>query len=516
VAGTKWHDFERLRKQQSSRRRLLVHYMRHPVVVWLFAVGVANGVAAGTWAAGGAGAAVGAVAGALFGAWLAHSPTLKRHWYEVCYWSHCAIAYSTVALALVARFDVFWPCATTWSMLALDKVAQCASTRQMYVDLQQSRCILDKHGKPSKLCLVLRAKKPTRLAASRWVYLSVSHMCGLQDEAWVERRISRAWHPLSLAAQSESQIELLIDVHSAPKGKSWSQQLFAHVAELQRDTHASARASTDDLFARPLQVKVRGPFGSAFARCFDMMERVDSVDAARYDIVVLFGSGIGLPSALSALHEFVRRRQEGWEVPRFVWFLWQCRSYEDLQLCWDSLHRLVYSAKGLSAAGASEGLPGGMLAPLDFQKHKARNGGQEWTENARMLEWLGVTLFVSSWAREKQTEKDCRAALEADNPLLRNRTDDVAAERVHRWLCHKQRLRAGYHDLDRLLVELDGLDHEVKPHQVRERRLCVSLCGSEKAFLQTKSHLERAKEQIRKKERHRVMSFQELAADYHG
>ena len=108
-----------------------------------------------------------------------------------------------------------------------------------------------------------------------------------------------------------------------------------------------------------------------------MVRRPDQVDAPKHDIVVLFGSGIGLPSALSALHEFVRRRRAGMLVPRFVWFLWQCRNTEELQLCWDVLHRLVYGAKGLCDErgwhAERQGLTRNQRVPLDYGKHMKRN-----------------------------------------------------------------------------------------------------------------------------------------------
>jgi len=44
------------------------------------------------------------------------------------------------------------------------------------------------------------------------------------------------------------------------------------------------------------------------------------------------------------------------------------------------------------------------------------------------------------------------------------------------------------------------------------RRLCVSLCGSQRALLHTKEHMATAKEQLRGGAH---VSF-ELAADYHG
>ena len=84
-----------------------------------------------------------------------------------------------------------------------------------------------------------------------------------------------------------------------------------------------------------------------------------------------------------------------------------------------------------------------------------------------------------------------------------------AAERVHRWLC--TRLRAGYHELSTLLGELDALDHEYVPHQTEPRRLCISLCGSQRALLQTKQHMAKAKAALRGG----ADVSCELAADYH-
>jgi hypothetical protein len=104
-------------------------------------------------------------------------------------------------------------------------------------------------------------------------------------------------------------------------------------------------------------------------------------------------------------------------------------------------------------------------------------------------------------------EAEGRAALQADNPL---ESTDPAAGRVHAWLCNQ--LRAGYHDLATLLGELDRLDHKYSPHQPEPRRLCVSLCGSQRAMLQTRAHMAKA----RKKLRGSTEVSYELAADYHG
>ena len=519
--------------------------------------------------------------GCFLGARLATAPTIRLHWYEFCYWLHKLVAWATVLLALIARFDVFWPCAVTWLVFALDKWAQSRSTHLMYIDTLESRCILDRAGKPSKLRLVLNIRNADSSfkhhAASRWIQLSVPNMHS-SATGTLTKAVGRAWHPLSLAAQSDSKVELLIDVHGRLRGRSsWSEQLFAHVASLQ--DNAVRVTMSRALFARPLQVHVRGPFGSAFSRCFEMKHRADQVDCAKHDIVVVFGSGIGLPSALSALHEFVQRRRAGLLVPRFVWFMWQCRTAEELQLCWDSLHRIIYGAKGLCDEQAymneKQGTQRGSKVPLDFSKHKKRtplfrggdkvrliggevehvasgvrvprvdggtvttaveltlpafdslrretpevvsllhghdevrfeNRGVAWDESSRMLEWLGVTIHVSSWKRSAQQEAQGRAAIARDNPL---ETDDAAAGRVHRWLCRQ--VHAGYHELSKLLEELDALDHTYSPHQAEPRRLCVSLCGSQRAMVQTKEHMRKARATLRGQTE---VSY-ELAADYHG
>ena len=596
VAGTSWQSFEAVVRAQTGLARLLICHVRNPVVIWLWFVGVAIGLAGGTWAGGKIGALVGTIIGAVGGVALATSPTIRLHWYEFVYWLHRAVAYMTIVLALIARFDIFWPCAATWLLFALDKLVQARKTQTLFIDALQSRCIEDSRGQPSKLRLVLRVRNTggsafTRHAASRWVYLSVPEMFSSASSR-LTHVVGRAWHPLSLAAQSDSKIELLIDVHPRLSGRlSWSEQLFAHVSRLQEsavDTTAS-RAT----YAAPLQVRVRGPFGSAFARCFEMVRRPDQPDAPRHNIVVLFGSGIGLPSALSALHEFVRRRRAGVAVPRFVWFLWQCRSTEELKLCWDSLHRIIYGAKGMCDEHAwkmeQQALVRGQRIPLDYGRHQKRNArfrpgdavrfegsqavhvksghsvsrsdtgcthepavfvlpsnlrarvGEEITigggtfcnvglpwdtvmpsspshppeqallppteELPPMLDWLGVTLHVSSWKRDAQQEAEGRATLLCDNPL---QVEDPTAERVHRWL--HSRLRAGYHDLSTLLGELDNLDHEYVPHQAEPRRLCVSMCGSQRALLQTRRHVAEAKGKLRGRA---DLSF-ELAADYHG
>jgi hypothetical protein len=180
MAGTTWHSFDASVRAQVGLARQVLQHVRHPVIVWLWLVGVALGLAIGTWAAAETGAAIGGALGAAFGAWLGWSPTIKLHWYEFCYWLHRGIAYITILVALIARFDVFWPCAATWLLFALDKLAQARATQSLFIDALESRCINDPHGRPSKLRLVLNVRNTdssafTHRAASRWVKLSHPH-----------------------------------------------------------------------------------------------------------------------------------------------------------------------------------------------------------------------------------------------------------------------------------------------------------------------------------------------------
>lgn len=145
---------------------------------------------------------------------------------------------------------------------------------------------------------------------------------------------------------------------------------------------------------------MRGPFGSAFSRCFEMVPRPQQISAPRFHCVVLIGTGVGLPSALSALREYCRRRMAGVLVPPFVWFLWQCRNAEDLSLAWDSLHRLIFQSSGLCTEEEdslrSMGREATRDAGLSYRRHEQRFG-EPWTEASAMLDWLGLTLYVSRW-----------------------------------------------------------------------------------------------------------------------
>jgi hypothetical protein len=104
-----------------------------PAIGWVVLSGAACGTTSGVLLAfysagfsgrfGVAGGLIGAALGGIGGAALSTSQAVRVHWFEVCYWSHVLVAYGTVPLALLARFDVFWPCIPCWGMLALDQTS---------------------------------------------------------------------------------------------------------------------------------------------------------------------------------------------------------------------------------------------------------------------------------------------------------------------------------------------------------------------------------------------------------
>lgn len=271
-------------------------------------------------------------------------------------------------------------------------------------------------------------------------------------------------------------------------------------------------------------IQICGPFGSSFSRCFNMHRQRGQHERSAYDIVILYGSGLGVPSALAALSEYFERRRDGTQVPQFVHFLWQARFPQDLLLCWDSLHRLIFEAGGLwsKELWAAQRQTSSRGIPLDRREHRRRNHGTEWSAESELLEWLGVALHVSQMDKQQpkagaatpdeRTTAELysgREGFERDNPLA------GVDERVHQWLVHPDRLRSGYHRLGEQVVRLVAQYYEVNP-QAKPPKICVSMCGSHKMLEKTREHLKRAQSAIRDELGIKVRIACELAVDSQG
>ena len=115
---------------------------------------------------------------------------------------------------------------------------------------------------------------------------------------------------------------------------TWTENLYKHILRMNGGKGRGDHLPTEQLYAANEKrrdasvVNVSGPFGSSFSRCFAHEEYQSS-----YDIIILLTAGLGLPSALSALREFIEtKRSSPDRVPPYVWFCWQCRHEEDLQI----------------------------------------------------------------------------------------------------------------------------------------------------------------------------------------
>ena len=125
------------------RASVNAHWHIAPVMLWLELSFAMIGTSIGVYTTQRtAGAVLGAVIGSVAGYALTTTEALKQHWYEFCYWSHMLVAYTTVTIALIARFDVFWPCLVCWGLLGVDRcVLMRLSLRTMYIQAGDSRVV---------------------------------------------------------------------------------------------------------------------------------------------------------------------------------------------------------------------------------------------------------------------------------------------------------------------------------------------------------------------------------------
>lgn len=69
----------------------------------------------------------------------------------------------------------------------------------------------------------------------------------------------------------------------------------------------------------------------------------------------------------------------------------------------------------------------GRPAPLDFDLHAARDGGNRWSASSKTLEWLGVVVSVSGWRQDRPSEESLREMLGIDLEAETEGDADVAA-----------------------------------------------------------------------------------------
>jgi hypothetical protein len=332
---------------------------------------------------------------------------LRQNWYEFVYYGHHLVAHASFVLVMICRFEVFFPSVLPWGLYYLDTIREMllntytttAIVRPTMQDLTDSEAVrsstvhTDGKGRPTLVTLLMDKPLGFKPGAGQVVYIKVPEISRIQ------------WHPFSLSSGSlDNHLELQIGVvsHSPDQWKEGSEKNTEETLPLKGLESAGAAAIKpripedewkmvhrptftyqlqqlvrqritemaflDDPEAQsdqvqPLRILLRGPYGSAFTRCFN----------PDYTGCVVIGAGTGLTAALSVLREIIQRRKKGDAVPQYVWFVWSCRTTDDLLWAWTTLLELLLNA-----------VMDGVLRP-----------GPHWTTKSNMLDWLGITIYVT-------------------------------------------------------------------------------------------------------------------------
>ena len=284
---------------------------------------------------------------------------IRAYWFEIAFYSHILMAYGILILALIARFEVFWPMLLSWSIYFFDRIRETLwrpqrmqlTEKQIYCRKGETPNSIHLHWRflPSTNCRLSSASPKFAVSAGQWVYVLIPE-------------IDWNWHPFSVSSETtDNELELHIGIRKPAKTGSsgsvkhptWTYKLLKLLEK------ENVRNGT-------LEIKgyVRGPYGSTFNSCYD----------PKFGGAVVIGAGTGITAAESVLRETLRRRREVSKtaVPEKFWFVWSCRCTNDLTWCFDRLVKLLVKA-----------CEDGVLEPSTL------------SNSVRTWDWLGITIYVS-------------------------------------------------------------------------------------------------------------------------
>lgn len=310
---------------------------------------------------------------------------VQGYWFEICFWPHIFVGLASITLALISRFDVFYPVISTWGIYILDGIREVLF-RTYHCDLvvHKSSVHLDptRDNKPTTMSMYFTL--PTRSALrggcfgramyqgeAQWLWLKIPSVSRLE------------WHPFSIASATGNDfLELQVGIRdggpvsktakdnwiktedpsgmrpakwSQQYGKTWTYKVYEQIMKE----------------SKTIPCLVRGPYGSPFRLCFK----------PRFRAAIIIGAGTGLSAVESMMRAMIIRRKQGKSTPDYVWFVWTTRRVDDLLWCWDALNNNLIHA-------CSEGL-------IDK--------GENWSPASAMLGFMGVNMFVT---RAEQSQMD--------------------------------------------------------------------------------------------------------------
>mmetsp|Transcript_1279 Transcript_1279/g.1715 ORF Transcript_1279/g.1715 Transcript_1279/m.1715 type:complete len:1055 (+) Transcript_1279:212-3376(+) len=428
---------------------------------------------------------------------------LKKYWYEIWFYGHHLIAHVSVVLALIARFEVFFPTLGTWSLYYLDKMREVyfktAKTeiviRPVFVsgeenpdDASSTTIHLDDKNIPNSVRLLIEVPPGFKVNAGQWIYIKVPEISNIQ------------WHPFSLASASrDSFVELHIGIRGRKdqwskskdaddpwrmtKDPTWTYKLYRAIRKRVITMASIEDPERQSQGIAPLYCKIRGPYGSTFTKCFD----------PHYYGSVIIGAGTGLTAAESVLRELFWRKRQKQRVPKYAWFIWSCQRVDDLLWAWQSLHKLLFGA-----------VKDGILRP-----------GKKWSEESLMMDWLGIYFYVSRADKERLNNfREKNFAIDSDDEeddmetgstirrkgksggntkksketlkrmgikdlVSDTQKDELLARKIHTWMGNKRRLFLGSMDDPEYHVEKlfawSRLFVDVKAG--KHKRLASCFCG---------------------------------------
>ena len=321
---------------------------------------------------------------------------LRVYWFEFAFYSHLVVAYGILILALIARFDVFWPMLLSWTFYFIDRLRETFWRPKRIVLSYEDRAIYSRpNGPPTSMHLVwnlrpcedcnCKAGAPRfPVDAGQWVYILIP-------------AIDWNWHPFSISSErTDSKIELHIGVRTTNGPEDWTQQGLRYEQQDPTWTYKLLKLVQDHKPQDELTGFVRGPYGTTFGSCYN----------PKFGGAIVIGAGTGITAAESVLRENIRRRKihGASSVPRRFWFVWSCRSASDISWFFDRVLELLVTA-----------CEDDVLNPNTIQT------------NVDKLDWLGVTIYVTRATDEglQKFRSYCRAELDRQDP---GNTDDPDRE----------------------------------------------------------------------------------------
>jgi NAD(P)H-flavin reductase len=286
-----------------------------------------------------------------------------------------------------SRFGIFFPVLISWGVYFIDKGREFVfhtygvtmASRQSFN--RSNRCVACRGWRVVSLCVLLaRSGYPTayrihfekpkalKVTAGQWMYLLVP-------------AIDQVWHPFSICSSSgDDKLSFHIGIRTTgDPAEQWSatRTVGGRSWSLQPETWTYRLFKRLDVSHPYLKAYVRGPYGAAFTSCFNPLNAG----------VMVIGAGTGLTAAESVVREILFRKANGTPVPLRLWFVWSCRTVDDLFWCWQSMIELL-------------------LAAFDAQTIDAKAV----VSSGASLDWLGVTIYVS------RADKDAMALLKSLYP----------------------------------------------------------------------------------------------------